>query len=348
MIESHRTLATELPGLLQTWEVQPGQLTLGLSDATSGMAAAMVLAGRTASSQVISLCQGGQSSEQKTFVVDEKEYHWQEGNLWNEESRQARHDASIQFNRGDFSAAAQSFRRIESLVSGSQKSLYHGLAELSEGYSRWDHCGYRPAWEKLNANLKGLELASVWGGPPGLGGVLKTVKANVGFLERIVLDPQETKLSVAYDLLAHAKRRVSQNQLFDIAAMVLLRALEVFAQHHLWSQFKIKTWDATVDLLPQALQDTCQTCYLDDIDGKYKLPLHAQFRVLAGLGHPLGQGFLAEWTKMKPLLDAAYHSTLGHGFQSLKGERFHQLFAVVLKLTNVNEAELPRFPQLAL
>ncbi len=51
---------------------------------------------------------------------------------------------------------------------------------------------------------------------------------------------------------------------------------------------------------------------------------------------------------MKPLLDAAYHSTLGHGFQSLKGERFHQLFAVVLKLTNVNEAELPRFPQLAL
>lgn len=64
MIESHRTLATELPGLLQTWEVQPGQLTLDLSDATSGMAAAMVLAGRTASSQVISLCQGGQSSEQ--------------------------------------------------------------------------------------------------------------------------------------------------------------------------------------------------------------------------------------------------------------------------------------------
>ena len=47
---------------------------------------------------------------------------------------------------------------------------------------------------------------------------------------------------------------------------------------------KIKSWDVSPDQLPRALQEICRTCYLEDIDGKYKLPLQAQFRVLAGLG----------------------------------------------------------------
>jgi hypothetical protein len=102
------------------------------------------------------------------------------------------------------------------------------------------------------------------------------------------------------------------------------------------------------DQLPQAIQETCRTCYLEDIDGKYRLPLQAQFRVLAGLGDPLGQAFLREWPTMKPLLDAANHAVLGHGFEPIKSERVQQLYEVVVKLTGVAETSLPRFPVLAL
>jgi hypothetical protein len=70
--------------------------------------------------------------------------------------------------------------------------------------------------------------------------------------------------------------------------------------------------------------------------------------VLAGLGDQLGQAFLKEWQKMKPLLDAANHAVLGHGFEPIKGERVQQLYDVVVRLTGVAESSLPRFPVLNL
>jgi hypothetical protein len=51
---------------------------------------------------------------------------------------------------------------------------------------------------------------------------------------------------------------------------------------------------------------------------------------------------------MKPLLDAANHAVLGHGFEPVKAERFHQLYDIVIKLSGVSEASLPRFPTLNL
>ncbi|MGB4894928.1 MAG: hypothetical protein WBO94_10510, partial [Nitrospira sp.] len=110
----------------------------------------------------------------------------------------------------------------------------------------------------------------------------------------------------------------------------------------------IKTWDVQPEQLPDAMRDTCRTCYLDDVDGKYKLPLQSQFRVLAGLGDQMGQAFLRDWPKMKPLFDAANHAVLGHGFEAIKAERVQQLSDVVMKLTGVSESSLPKFPVLSL
>jgi hypothetical protein len=47
---------------------------------------------------------------------------------------------------------------------------------------------------------------------------------------------------------------------------------------------------------------------------------------------------------MKSLFDAADHALLGHGFEPIKPERFHQLYDLVLKLTGVVPADLPEFP----
>jgi hypothetical protein len=51
---------------------------------------------------------------------------------------------------------------------------------------------------------------------------------------------------------------------------------------------------------------------------------------------------------MKPLLDAANQAVLGHGFEPVKSERFHQLYDLVIKLTGVSDQSLPRFPVLNL
>ena len=54
----------------------------------------------------------------------------------------------------------------------------------------------------------------------------------------------------------------------------------------------------------------------------------------------MGQAYLREWPTLKPLLDAAYHAVLGHGFEPVKAERVQQLYEVVVKLTH-NRIKIP-------
>ena len=346
----YQALSRTLPDLLRTWEVHPGELVVDLTGTTPAMAASLSLASLTSTSRVVALGHGNtvRPADGETVMVEGRERVWVQGNPWDEAAALPRREGSELFNRGAFTPASSLFRQIESRVSGGQKPLYRALADLAEGYGLWERFQYRQAWDKLKTSLKALDMASVWGGPAGLKGLLPSIKANAGFLEKLVLDPQEVKEAVAYDLLAHARRRADVDHHFEAATATLLRALEAFAQWQLFKQYKIKTWDVQPEQLPEALREPCRTCYLDDVDGKYKLPLQSQFRALAGLGDQMGQSFLAQWPKMKPLLDAANHSVLGHGFEPVKAERVHQLYDIVIKLTGASETSLPHFPRLSL
>jgi CRISPR-associated protein (TIGR02710 family) len=347
---SFQSLTQTLPDLLRAWEVQPGEVVLDLTGATPAMAAALTLAGLAFSSRVVTVGQAGTTlpADSETIVVEGRERVWMQGNPWDEAAVQSRREGCDRFNRGDFNAAAALFRQIELRISGGQKPLYHAFADVAEGYSLWERFQYRQAWDKLKIAVKALEMCSVWGGPAGLKSVLPAIKQNAGFLEKLVLDPLEVKEAVAYDLLAHARRRADVDHDAETATMTLLRALEAFAQHRLFKQHRIKTWDVQPEQLPEALREPCRTCFLEDVDGKYKLPLQAQFRALAGLGDQMGQTFLAQWPKMKPLLDAAGQALLGHGFEPIKAERFQQLYDIVIKLTGATDTSLPKFPTLNL
>src|SRR5262249_19297019 len=197
-------------------------------------------------------------------------------------------------------------------------------------------------------SVKAMEMATLFGGPPGLKTAVSSIKTNAGFLEKLVLDPADVKELLAADLLAHASRSLRVVNDPEAAMRSIVRALEAFAQRQLFKQYQIKSWDVQPEQLPQALRETCRSCWLEDLDGKYKLPLQAQFRALAGLGDQMGQAFLREWPTMKPLLDAANHAVLGHAFEQIKAERRQQLYEVVVKLSGVSQTSLPKFPVLNL
>ncbi len=345
---TYQTIARSLPDLLRTWEIQPGELVVDLSGATAAMAGALTLVALPWTSRVVELVPAREGPEGDHVELGSKKLVWTQTNPWDEQGTVSRREGCELFNRGLFHAAAKIFHDIELRVSGGQKPLYRALRDLAEGYELWERFHYRQAWDKLKTAIKALEMASLWGGPPGLKAMLSSLKTNAGFLERLVLDPAEVKESVAHDLLASVGRRLHVGHDPEAAMTALVRALEAFAQVRLHKSHKIKSWDVSPEQLPQGLQEICRACYLEDIDGKYKLPLQAQFRVLAGLGDQLGQAFLREWPKMKPLLDAANRAVLGHGFEPIKSERVQQLYDVAVKLSGVNETSLPKFPILNL
>jgi CRISPR-associated protein (TIGR02710 family) len=344
----YQTMARSLPDLLRTWEVQPGELVVDLSGATPAMAGALTLVALPWTSRVVELARARDGQEGDRIELGHKTLVWTQSNPWDEQATVSRREGCELFNRGLFHAAAKLFRGVELRVSGGHKPLHRAFTDLAEGYELWERFQYRQAWDKLRTATKALEMASLWGGPAGLNAILPHLKANASFLEKLVLDPAEVKEYLALDLLAYVGRHLHVGHDPEGAMTALVRALEAFAQVRLYKSHKIKSWDVSPGQLPQALQETCRTCYLEDIDGKYKLPLQAQFRVLAGLGDQLGQAFLKEWPKMKPLLDAANHAVLGHGFEPIKVERVQQLYDVVVRLTGVAESSLPKFPVLNL
>ena len=342
----YQTIARTLPEMLRTWDVQPGELVVDVTGATPAMAGALTLATLSLSSRIVSLVAAREGQEEEKVDIAGQPFIWTQGNPWDEAATVSRREGCELFNRRLFSAAAKLFRDVEARVSGGQKPLYRAFGDLADGYDLWERFHYRQAWEKLKAAVKAFEMAALWGGPPGLASLLPAIKANAGFLERLVLDPAPVKDLQAHDLLAHAGRRLHGLHDSEAAMVSLVRALEAFAQRQLFKHYQIKTWDVQPEQLPQALRETCRSCWLEDLDGKYKLPVQAQFRTLAGLGDQMGQAFLREWPTMKPLLDAANHAVLGHGFEPVKAERVQQLYDVVVKLSGVGEASLPKFPVL--
>jgi len=344
----YQAMARSLPAMLRNWGIEPGSLIVDMTGATAEMASALALVALPFTSRMVSLVASREGREGDAVALENGERLWVTVNPWDEAAEVARRDGCDLFNRGIYVAAGSVFRQIEARVSGGQKPLYRAFADLADGYDLWERFHYRQAWEKLKTSVKAMEMATLFGGPPGLKTAVSSIKTNAGFLEKLVLDPADVKELLAFDLLAHASRSLRVANDAEAAMRSLVRALEAFAQRQLFKQHRIKSWDVQPEQLPQALREICQTCYLEDIDGKYKLPLQAQFRVLAGLGDPMGQAFLREWPAMKPLLDAANHAVLGHGFDTVKSERVQQLYEVVVKLTGAQDGSLPKFPVLTL
>jgi hypothetical protein len=222
----YQTLARSLPDLLRTWEVQAGELVIDVTGATPAMAGALTIAALPWSSRIVSLVPAREGQHGEPFDLDGKPVVWEQINPWDEAASVSRREGSEVFNRGHFSAAARLYREIEMRVSGGQKPFYRAFADLAEGYEFWERFHYRQAWEKLKTATKALEMASLWGGPPGLKAVLQAIKANVGFLEKLVLDPAEVKEFVVLDLLAHAGRRLHVAHDPEAAMIALVRSLE--------------------------------------------------------------------------------------------------------------------------
>lgn len=347
LLASHRTLAQQLPPILQAWEIQAGELVLGLGDATPAMAGALTLVGMEKSAKFIQVMgRGTEGSSGATPGGSEASCQVVQGNLWDDAAATTRREASQLFNQGEYHGATSVFRGLESRVSGGQKPLYHAMAAVAEGYGLWSRLQHRQAWDKLKMATKSLEMSLLWGGPPGLKPLLPVLKGHVGFLERIALDPQEVKELLTLDLLGHAARLLTVQRDPEVAVRAVLRALENAAQWQLYKRYRIKAWDVMVDQLPERMREVCRTRYVNDIDGKYVLPLQAQFQVLAEQGDDIGAVFLAQWPKLKPLLDAADRAVLGHGSDSLKPERAQQLRETVLKIVGVGEHAWPVFPVL--
>jgi CRISPR-associated protein (TIGR02710 family) len=326
-------LIAGIPGMVGRWQAEPSQVVVDYTGGTVTMAQALVLC-------TVDFASGYQSSGGPP-----REGELQRVNPWDELSAVARWEAARTFNQSRFRGAADRFSRIQSRVSGGEKPLYKALSGLSLGYAAWDAFDYRQGWNKLQEAKKSLEMATLFGGPPGLKALLAGLKSNLPFLEKIAMGSQEVKPELFLDLLANARRRALHDQRYEDAVVRVYRALEVLAQVGLF-QKGIRSSAVDPSKLPENLREEYVRRYTGETDGKIAIGVIPAFRLLKGMGDDLGERFESQWNNIRALLEARGGAVLGHGFGTVNPERYQQLFDVVLKISGRRIEEIPVFARM--
>src|SRR5256712_7948346 len=142
-----KALNQPLADLLKVWGMQPGELTVDLSRATTAMAAATALACIPHSSQFITLkpaLVAGDAPVGELVIVNGTAHTWQQDNPWTEAAITMRRLAAEQFNRGSFAAAAATFRHIEARGSGGPKAPPHSVAGPPGGHGCSGRVNFQP------------------------------------------------------------------------------------------------------------------------------------------------------------------------------------------------------------
>lgn len=352
LLACYKALEAELPQKLTKWEVPPEALCVEYTAGTKPMSVASVLVTINTTSQysyVGAADASGRDHGGIGFVLEGREYIWNQVNPWEQLAVPARREIAMLFNLGRLTDAHERTLRLSKVAPAEMRKFYEALAELFEGYALWDRFDYRQAQAKIYKSLAALRLYTAGREDP-LRLTLDTVEQQAEFLRRLNEKNEESQRLDTLDMLANAARRADASRRYDDAVARLYATLESIARKRLSSHFKIQTNAASPDLIPVALRDEYIRLYGETENCKFglRLGLDASYRLLAALDDPLGQKYIERKAELDQVLYARNQSRLAHGVEPVKPETYQKLSAIVMDFANASEAELPRFPEIRL
>lgn len=334
-------LRERLPAILRRWEVGWHELVVDYTGGTKTMSVALVLATVDRGVRYAYVGGGRRDKGGLGTVISGQEVLLQQLNPWDvlalEESRRI----CLLFNTARYRSALELVQQVGERVSRRRRPFYEMVAQMIEGYDRWDRFDHRRARTLLFGMRDRLRAYAA--GVPRLRGLLEEVEAGADFLRRLL--EGEAELAV-HDLLANAIRRAELEGKYDDAAARLYRALELAAQLRLRRRHGIETSRVRPEQVPQGLREEYVRRYGDEGTGPLRVPLEAAYRLLGGLGDELGRRYEERREEMRRHLQLRNRSILAHGDQAISREGFEGFLAFCLEFLDIAPEDLPRFPNL--
>jgi CRISPR-associated protein (TIGR02710 family) len=358
--ESVFTLLREVPLALK----RLGAATLDwpqFVDYTAGtktMSAALILASSKFPCQVAYIGApdpAGRTKEGLGIVLDGKERIFRQENPWNRIACYETQTAAHLFNRGQYGNAAHQMKRIvQQVTEDGTRRVLAVLAELFEGFHRWDIFDHAAAQVQLGRSLQPLlDLAESPTALLNLKPFAEQVRDLSGILRRI--RPRAPSWDLIHDLLANALRRAELEQKYEDATARCYSAIERIAQHQLKLKYCIDPCNARAEQLPGALREEYVRKYTTTslrqgcaAVSRIQFGLAAAFELLAALEDPVGRRFRdpERNLKIRSHLDRRNRSILAHGLDPMDYEAFRAVFEDALYLLDIEESALWRFPTL--
>ncbi len=264
------------------------------------------------------------------------------------------------FDRGHFERARDLAQVTASRLDGSgERRFFRCLAEVAEGYHRWDLFRYGRAASLLPGAVNRLRRAAHDRGDADMMAWCDALDDDARRLAMCAEAATALRTGeyrrppgglmgddpLIVDLLANARRRVDHGR-YDDAVLRLYAAVEKAAKIALLSR-GIDNSGAEVESLPEGARE--RLAHRADRRGRVSFGLVESFRLLAELGDPLGAA-LGEIgpglgrTPVGSFLEARNHSMLAHGFEAVDGRRYDRIEATVRGILGVDPAAVAAFP----
>lgn len=344
------SLLTKLPEILSRWNVSPEELIVDYTGGTKSMSSALVLAtveGTTTFSYI-----GGKARNKDGLgvVIDGKEKMLRINNPWDELAIEEKKKINLLFNSGRYYLAKETAERAKGKVSVKEKPFFEMISILIDSYRLWDSFEYAEARNKMGKAIHDLKMCCAKLDLSNhLSLLLEHVRKNHEFLSQI-----ESGKNQILDLLSNAKRRAENEARYDDAIVRIYRAIEKSAQMELKEKCNLDASDIKIELLPQSIKEEIKQKYFNERKNKIQTPLYGSFHILKaiekekgekGLGHRF---FEKERELNNSIIENRNLSIIVHGEKPLDKGKFERAWNSVLEFLEIQEEQLPKFPELNL
>ena len=314
---------------------------------TKVMSAALVLAGGEVGARPVYVGGAERNKGGLGTVVTGTEEVITQANPWDAFAVPQQRRAALLFNQGRIEAARETMAGVCDTARSARLAEYASIAvEVMGFYVAWDAFRHGEAFAGLRGSraLERLEAFATGAQDAGLRRLAESVAEGAGFIKELLDKSGGGKHPTRHrlrDILANADRRATEGR-WDDAVARLYRAVELGAEVGLWQGYGIRTDSVDVARVPAEKRPAVEQ--LLGSPPWSNLGLARSYALLEALGGPLGVRFLSVKEDFDKRLHARNHSILAHGLNPVAESTFRELRALVLDLTELSEADLPRFP----
>ncbi len=328
---------------LRMWDVAGPEMVVDYTGGTKNMSAALALATIDLGCRYSYVGGVERSKEGLGIVLPGSERMFFPANPWEVLGVEALREVALLFNRARYGPARERLESLAERVPEARRPLYRRLAQVVDGFDRWDRFDHKGAARALGQALGKLHESI---------GLLDADSIERRFLEAAAdLHPRLAEITPAYphayvaDLVANAIRRAELEAKHEDAVARLYAAVEKLGKLTLRQNHHLDNGKIDPEAVPEPLRQEYRGRYWSEEMQCLQIPLRATYRLLAALGDPLGARFEAAWPTLRPLLDARNQSILGHGTQPVSEEAYRRLLAATLDLLDLDSDALPTFPR---
>jgi CRISPR-associated protein (TIGR02710 family) len=345
LADCYERIREGIPKWLEERNLRPEEVYVDITGATKPMSAALAMAGAERFAHFSYVAGAQRNKGGLGVVVSGTETVFRTVNPWDKLATRERERSTLLLRRGHAEQAAELLQQAAQKCSPALQQELGTLAKLVEWFARADLFRFGGLWHEYGRQRDKLNLIF---SHRGQFSVFERIDATADHWRKLEEESKGKGTGVSAtlrELLANAERRAHQRR-YDDAAARLYRAAELFVQGKLFDAFKADLGKVRRDQIPKEHFTQWVETFGRGEEGGYVLGVRDAFMALSLSAHPEHRQVAEQYHLIANHLQKRNNSILAHGLQPCTEDALTGFWAALLPVVQIQEEEVPRWPEM--